>query len=331
MADIPVTMTAVEITEFGPPDGVRPCRRDTPVPEAGEVLIEVAYAGVNRPDVTQRQGFYPPPPGASDLPGLEVAGTVVAVAGDVTDWRVGDRCCALVNGGGYAEYCTAPAGQCLPIPDGYDLRRAAALPETFFTVWSNVFERGQLKAGESLLVHGGSSGIGSTAIQLAAARGATVYATAGSAEKCRFCEDLGAHRAINYRDEDFAAVMKEVGGVDVVLDMVGGDYAQKNINSLRPDGRLVIIGFLGGPKTADFNFTKIMTQRLTVTGSTLRPRSAADKAAIATTLADQVWPLLADGAIAPVIAQVFDLDQAAKAHRLMESSTHMGKILLKVA
>ncbi|MEC9175105.1 MAG: NAD(P)H-quinone oxidoreductase [Pseudomonadota bacterium] len=331
MADIPVTMTAVEITEFGPPDGVRPCRRDTPVPEAGEVLIEVAYAGVNRPDVIQRQGFYPPPPGASDLPGLEVAGTVVAVAGDVTDWRVGDRCCALVNGGGYAEYCTAPAGQCLPIPDGYDLRRAAALPETFFTVWSNVFERGQLKAGESLLVHGGSSGIGCTAIQLAAARGATVYATAGSAEKCRFCEDLGAHRAINYRDEDFAAVMKEVGGVDVVLDMVGGDYAQKNIYSLRPDGRLVIIGFLGGPKTADFNFTKIMTQRLTVTGSTLRPRSAADKAAIATTLADQVWPLLADGAIAPVIAQVFDLDQAAEAHRLMESSTHMGKILLKVA
>ncbi|MEC9165873.1 MAG: NAD(P)H-quinone oxidoreductase [Pseudomonadota bacterium] len=331
MADIPVTMTAVEITEFGPPDGLRPCRRDTPVPEAGEVLIEVAYAGVNRPDVIQRQGFYPPPPGASDLPGLEVAGTVVAVAGDVTDWRVGDRCCALANGGGYAEYCTAPAGQCLPIPDGYDLRRAAALPETFFTVWSNVFERGQLKAGESLLVHGGSSGIGSTAIQLAAARGATVYATAGSAEKCRFCEDLGAHRAINYRDEDFAAVMKEVGGVDVVLDMVGGDYAQKNINSLRPDGRLVIIGFLGGPKTADFNFTKIMTQRLTVTGSTLRPRSAADKAAIATTLADQVWPLLADGAIAPVIAQVFDLDQAAEAHRLMESSTHMGKILLKVA
>lgn len=331
MADIPVTMTAVEITEFGPPDGLRPCRRDTPVPEAGEVLIEVAYAGVNRPDVIQRQGFYPPPPCASDLPGLEVAGTVVAVAGDVTDWRVGDRCCALVNGGGYAEYCTAPAGQCLPIPDGYDLRRAAALPETFFTVWSNVFERGQLKAGESLLVHGGSSGIGSTAIQLAAARGATVYVTAGSAEKCRFCEDLGAHRAINYRDEDFAAVMKEVGGVDVVLDMVGGDYAQKNINSLRPDGRLVIIGFLGGPKTADFNFTKIMTQRLTVTGSTLRPRSAADKAAIATTLADQVWPLLADGAIAPVIAQVFDLDQAAEAHRLMESSTHMGKILLKVA
>ena len=331
MADIPVAMTAVEITEFGPPDGLRPCRRDTPVPEAGEVLIEVAYAGVNRPDVIQRQGFYPPPPGASDLPGLEVAGTVVAVAGDVTDWRVGDRCCALVNGGGYAEYCTAPAGQCLPIPDGYDLRRAAALPETFFTVWSNVFERGQLKAGESLLVHGGSSGIGSTAIQLAAARGATVYVTAGSAEKCRFCEDLGAHRAINYRDEDFAAVMKEVGGVDVVLDMVGGDYAQKNINSLRPDGRLVIIGFLGGPKTADFNFTKIMTQRLTVTGSTLRPRSAADKAAIATTLADQVWPLLADGAIAPVIAQVFDLDQAAEAHRLMESSTHMGKILLKVA
>ena len=331
MADIPVTMTAVEITEFGPPDGLRPCRRDTPVPEAGEVLIEVAFAGVNRPDVIQRQGFYPPPPGASDLPGLEVAGTVVAVAGDVTDWRVGDRCCALVNGGGYAEYCTAPAGQCLPIPDGYDLRRAAALPETFFTVWSNVFERGQLMAGESLLVHGGSSGIGSTAIQLAAARGATVYATAGSAEKCRFCEDLGAHRAINYRDEDFAAVMKEVGGVDVVLDMVGGDYAQKNINSLRPDGRLVIIGFLGGPKTADFNFTKIMTQRLTVTGSTLRPRSAADKAAIATTLADQVWPLLADGAIAPVIAQVFDLDQAAEAHRLMESSTHMGKILLKVA
>ena len=331
MADIPVTMTAVEITEFGPPDGLRPCRRDTPVPEAGEVLIEVAYAGVNRPDVIQRQGFYPPPPGASDLPGLEVAGTVVAVAGDVTDWRVGDRCCALVNGGGYAEYCTAPAGQCLPIPDGYDLRRAAALPETFFTVWSNVFERGQLMAGESLLVHGGSSGIGSTAIQLAAARGATVYATAGSAEKCQFCEDLGAHRAINYRDEDFAAVMKEVGGVDVVLDMVGGDYAQKNINSLRPDGRLVIIGFLGGPKTADFNFTKIMTQRLTVTGSTLRPRSAADKAAIATTLADQVWPLLADGAIAPVIAQVFDLDQAAEAHRLMESSTHMGKILLKVA
>ena len=331
MVDIPVTMTAVEIIEFGPPNGLRQCRRNTPVPEAGEVLIEVAYAGVNRPDVIQRQGFYPPPPGASDLPGLEVAGTVVAMAGDVTDWRVGDRCCVLVNGGGYAEYCTAPAGQCLPIPDGYDLRRAAALPETFFTVWSNVFERGQLMAGESLLVHGGSSGIGSTAIQLAAARGATVYATAGSAEKCRFCEDLGAHRAINYRDEDFAAVMKEVGGVDVVLDMVGGDYAQKNINSLRPDGRLVIIGFLGGPKTADFNFTKIMTQRLTVTGSTLRPRSAADKAAIATTLADQVWPLLADGAIAPVIAQVFDLDQAAEAHRLMESSTHMGKILLKVA
>ena len=331
MADIPVTMAAVEIAESGPPEGLRPCRRDTPVPDAGEVLIEVAYAGVNRPDVIQRQGFYPPPPGASDLPGLEVAGTVVAVAGDFTGWRVGDPCCALVNGGGYAAYCTAPAGQCLPLPEGYDLRRAAALPETFFTVWSNVFERGRLEAGESLLVHGGSSGIGSTAIQLAAARGATVYATAGSAEKCRFCEDLGARRAIDYREEDFAAVMKEVGGVDVVLDMVVGDYAQKNVNCLRPDGRLVIIGFLGGPKTADFNFTKIMTQRLTVTGSTLRPRSAADKAAIAAALAEQVWPLLAGGAIAPVIAEVFDLEQAAEAHRLMESSAHMGKILLKLA
>ena len=330
MSDIPAEMAAIEINPAGPPEGLVPCRRQTPRPAAGEVLIKVAYAGVNRPDVIQRLGHYPPPPGASDIPGLEIAGTIVAVADDVTDWQVGDDCCALVAGGGYAQYCTAPAVQCLPIPAGYDLQKAAALPETFNTVWSNVFDRAGLKAGETILIHGGSSGIGTTAIQLARAFGATVYTTAGSAEKCRVCAELGADQAINYRTKDFAEIVKQAGGADVILDMVGGDYINKNINILKLDGRLVFIAFLGGPVVEKFNFQKVMLKRLTITGSTLRPRSISDKAAIASALKEKVWPLLGDGSIKPIIHQVFDLNDAAGAHRLMESSQHIGKILLRI-
>jgi putative PIG3 family NAD(P)H quinone oxidoreductase len=294
------------------------------------VLIHVVSAGVNRPDVAQRQGKYPPPPGASDIPGLEVAGTVERVGGAVQDWRVGDQVCALVAGGGYAEHCVAPAAQCLPIPRGMSAVDAAAIPETFFTVWTNVFDRGRLTAGESLLVHGGSSGIGTTAIQLAHAFGASVFATAGSAEKCAACERLGATRAINYRDEDFVAVTREATasrGIDVILDMVGGDYFPRNMEALAIGGRLVQIATLGGPKSQIF-LPAVMQRRLTITGSTLRPRSIAEKGAIAKALRQQVWPLLDDGRVRPVVYKTFPIRAAADAHRLMESGAHIGKIVL---
>jgi putative PIG3 family NAD(P)H quinone oxidoreductase len=293
----------------------------------------VAAAGVNRPDVSQRRGTYPPPPGASDLPGLEVAGTIVEVGSEVRDWRSGDQVCALVAGGGYAEYCVAPAPQCLPVPRGLSMVAAAAIPETFFTVWTNVFERGRLAPGEWILVHGGSSGIGTTAIQLARARGSRVLATAGSAEKCAACERLGASKAINYRTSDFVVVARElVGerGVDVVLDMVGGEYVQRNLDLLALEGRLVQISLLGGA-TAHVNMGTVMRGRLTITGSTLRPRSVAEKGALAAALKEQVWPLLESGAVAPVVHTTFPLRSAADAHRLMESSAHIGKIVLVVS
>ncbi len=323
-------MRCIEITEHGGPEVLQLAAREKPVPGAGEVLIAVEAAGVNRPDVAQRYGLYPPPPGASDLPGLEVAGRIAALGDGVTGWAEGDPVCALTNGGGYAEYAVAPAGQCLPVPGGLSAVEAASLPETFFTVWTNVFERGALQAGESLLVHGGSSGIGVTAIQMAAARGARVFATAGSAEKCRACEALGAERAINYREEDFVEILKDATdgkGIDVILDMVGGDYIGRNLQLAAADGRVVNIAFQQGFE-ATVNFVPLLMKRLTLTGSTLRPRSAADKAAIADCLREQVWPLVASGEIKPVIAQTFALDEAAAAHTLMESSSHIGKIVL---
>lgn len=328
--DLPQTMRVVEITEPGGPDVLVATTRPLPVPGPGEVLIRVQAAGVNRPDVFQRQGGYPPPPGASDLPGLEVAGTIAALGPDVSGWRVGDAVCALLAGGGYAEYATAPAPQCLPLPEGLDMVQAASLPETVFTVWTNVFERGGLLPGESLLVHGGTSGIGSIAIQLAKALGSTVYATAGGPEKAKACEALGADRGIDYRNEDFVAVIKEVTGkrgVNVVLDMVGGDYLPRNIDCLAPDGRHVTIAFLRGPK-AEINLTPIMLKRLTLTGSTLRARSVAQKGALAQAIQQHVWPLIAAGRVRPVIHATFPLEQAASAHRLMESSGHIGKIVL---
>ena len=326
---LPETMTAIEIEKPGGPEVLRPCQRPLPQLGPGEVLIEVAAAGVNRPDVLQRLGGYPPPPGASDIPGLEVAGDLVALGEGVESLALGDRVTALVTGGGYAEYCTAPARQCLPVPEGLSLAEAAALPETFFTVWTNVFDRGALKAGESFLVHGGSSGIGTTAIQMAKAMGARVFATAGSAEKCRACEALGAERAINYRSEDFVAVVKEAtgAGVDVILDMVGGDYIQRNIKALAPDGRLCYIAFLGGSK-AEVDFAPLMLKRITLSGSTLRARSVAFKAAIAENLRREIWPRIAAGEIRPVMAESFPLAEAAAAHALMESSQHIGKIVL---
>lgn len=304
-----------------------------PEPKAGEVLIEVAYAGVNRPDVLQRAGLYPPPPGASPLLGLEVAGTVVATGPGATRWKPGDRVCALTPGGGYAEFATAPEGSALPIPEGLTLAEAASLPETFFTVWTNVFQRGRLAAGERFLVHGGSSGIGATAIQLAKAFGATVYTTVGSAEKAEFCRALGADVVFNYREDDWAAALwKATGkeGVDVILDMVGGDYTMKNIRSLAVEGRLVQIAFLKSSKIADFDAMPIMLRRLTFTGSTLRPRSIEDKAAIGRELVEQVWPLLAARKVKTVIHKVFPLAEARAAHELMESSAHVGKIVLAV-
>ena len=328
---LPGTMTVIEISEAGEPEVLVPAKRACPTPDAEEVLIQVEAAGVNRPDVLQRKGFYPPPPGASDIPGLEVAGRIVAHGPGVTQWQVGDRVCALVTGGGYAEYCLAPAAQCLPIPAGLSALEAAALPETFFTVWTNVFDRGGLSAGEIFLVHGGSSGIGTTAIQLAKAFGARVFATAGNAEKCRACEQLGTERAVNYRDEDFVAVVKQATdghGADLVLDMVGGDYLQRNIELLAPDGRLVYIAFLAGAKT-QINLQPMMLKRLTITGSTLRARPVAFKAAIAARLVDKVWPLIEAGTVKPVIAATFPLAEAAKAHSLMESSSHIGKIVLQ--
>ena len=323
------TMNAIEITAPGGPEVLQSCTRPRPVPNADQVIIQVAYAGVNRPDALQRAGLYNPPAGASDLPGLEASGTVVEVGENVADLAVGDRVCALLPGGGYAEYVATPAAHCLPIPTGLSMKQAACLPETFFTVWSNVFMRGGLQAGERILIHGGSSGIGTTAIQLANAFGARVFVTAGSDEKCQACTDLGAERAINYRDEDFVDAMRAVGGADVILDMVGGPYIQRNLKALADDGRLVQIAFLQGPKT-EVNFVQLMTRRLTFTGSTLRPQSDLAKAKIAQQLRDVVWPLLSQGKIAPVMDSTFNMAEAAAAHSRMESSAHIGKIVLAV-
>ena len=327
---LPATMTVIEIREPGGPEVLVPATRPLPEPGPGEVVIQVAAAGVNRPDVLQRLGNYPPPPGASDIPGLEVAGAVVALGPDVSELALGDRVTALVTGGGYAEYCAAPVPQCLPIPKGLSAVEAAGMPETFFTVWTNVFDRGRLAAGEAFLVHGGSSGIGTTAIQLAKAFGARVFATAGSAEKCRACEDLGAERAIDYREEDFVEIVKAAtggNGVNVILDMVGGDYIQRNIQALAPDGRLCTIAFLGGSK-AEVDFLPMMLKRITISGSTLRARSVEFKGAIARNLKDKVWPLVEAGQVKPVVHASFALAEAAEAHRLMESSAHIGKIAL---
>lgn len=336
LSDIAETMRCVEISGPGGPEVLTPATRPTPVPKHDEILIRVAAAGVNRPDALQRAGAYPPPKGASDLPGLEVAGHVAAVGADVSRWRVGDAVCALTPGGGYAEYCVTHAEHALALPDGpegpYDMVRAAALPETLFTVWSNVFERGALSAGESFLVHGGSSGIGTTAIQLAAAAGARVFATAGSAEKCAACEALGAELAINYRDADFVEAVRGATagrGVDVILDMVGGDYIARNFKAAAEDGRIVNIAFLQGAK-AEVNFALGMMKRLTWTGSTLRPRSIAFKSRLARQIEATVWPKLALGSFAPVMDQTFALDEAAKAHERMEASAHIGKIVLTV-
>lgn len=322
-------MQVVEIARPGGPEVLVVAERDKPTPGYGQVLIEVAFAGVNRPDALQRAGLYDPPKGASDLPGLECSGTVVAVGAGVTTPRVGDRVCALLPGGGYAEYVTTPAAHCLPVPYPLSLQQAACLPETFFTVWSNVFMRGGLQGGERFLVHGGSSGIGTTAIQLARAFGARVFATAGSDEKCAACESLGAEKAINYRDADFVDVMRSEGGADLILDMVGGPYIQRNLKALADDGRLVQIAFLQGPK-AELNLVQLMTRRLTVTGSTLRPQSDLAKARIADALRTRVWPMLNAGRIAPVMDREFPLADAAAAHARMESSAHIGKIVLKV-
>jgi putative PIG3 family NAD(P)H quinone oxidoreductase len=325
-------MLAIEISAPGGPEVLVPAERPMPSITAGEVLIKVAAAGVNRPDVAQRMGRYPPPPGASDIPGLEIAGTIQTVGSDVKNWRAGDHVCALVSGGGYAEYCAAPAPQCLPLPRGIDLVHAAAIPETTFTVWTNVFDRGRLKNGESILVHGGSSGIGTTAIQLAKARGARVFATAGTTEKCRACESIGADRAINYRDSDFVAAVRELTGgkgVDVILDMVGAEYLQRNLDALATEGRLVHIGQLGGAK-AQINLTPVLRNRLTITGSTLRARSVSEKGAIAAAVHEQVWPLFESGAVRVLVHRTFPLSNAAEAHRVMESSTHIGKLVLTV-
>jgi len=324
------SMMAIEIAEFGGPEVLQPVHRPLPVPATGELLIEVAAAGVNRPDVLQRQGGYRPPPGASDIPGLEIAGRVAVLGAGVEGWREGDKVTALVAGGGYAEFCTVPAPQCLPIPRGLDMVQAAAVPETFFTVWTNVFDRARLQEGESFLVHGGSSGIGTTAIQLARAFGARVFTTAGSPEKCAACLRLGAELAIDHRREDFVAAIQEATGgrgVDVILDMVGGGYINRNLRILAVEGRLVQIAFLEGSK-AEIDLVHVMMKRQTLTGSTLRPRSVAEKGAIAAALHEKVWPLLEAGKVGPVIFKTFPLAEAAAAHRLMESSSHIGKIVL---
>ena len=331
-ASIPSRMIAVEITEPGGPGALVPAERAVPAPGPGEVLVAVEAAGVNRPDVMQRQGLYPPPPGASDIPGLEVAGTVIALGDGVDTPALGARVCALVTGGGYAEYCTAAAPLCLPVPAGFDAAQAAALPETFFTVWTNVFDRARLAEGESILVHGGSSGIGTTAIQLAKAFGANVYVTAGSKAKCDACLALGADAAIDYREEDFVeciGALTSGRGVDVVLDMIAGNYLPRNLKCLATEGRLVIIAVQHGPKVERFNVLPIMLRRLTVTGSTLRPRTVEQKAAIAHALRQRVWPLLEAGAVRPIVHARFPLGEASGAHRLMESSEHVGKIVLE--
>lgn len=328
---LPTSMRVVEISRFGEPEVLATRQRPVPVPSATEVLVRVAAAGVNRPDIMQRLGLYPPPPGASDIPGLEVAGEVVAVGTLVDSPKVGDQICALLAGGGYAEYCLIPAAQCLPVPAGLDMVEAASLPETFFTVWTNVFEQGRLRPGERLLVHGGGSGIGVTAIQLARCFGAQVFTTAGSETKCRACEELGAI-AINYRETDFVEAVRELTkgkGVDLILDMVGGDYLQRNLSCLAAEGRLVQIGLQAGAKT-QINLLPILMKRLTVTGSTLRPRSVDEKARIAAALYENVWPLLESGKVRPIIDRVFPLGEAAQAHRYLESGRHFGKIVLKV-
>jgi NADPH2:quinone reductase len=325
-------MKYINITQHGGPEVLQLEERATPAIAAGQVLIKVAAAGVNRPDVIQRGGFYPPPPGASDIPGLEIAGEVVEVAEGV-DWpQKGEQVCALVSGGGYAEFCTAEAEQCLPIPKDFSTVQAAAIPETFFTVWSNVFDRGKLQSGERLLIHGGSSGIGTTAIQLAKARGATVYITAGNQEKCEACIALGADLAINYKEEDFVEKCMQASGdegIDVILDMVAGPYIERNIQVAAPDARIVLIAGLQGFK-AEVNFQTVLRNRLTITGSTLRPRSVTFKAKIAADLKENVWPLLESGEIKPVVHKVFSLAEAAAAHEMMESSTHIGKIILSI-
>ncbi|UXX84630.1 NAD(P)H-quinone oxidoreductase [Roseovarius pelagicus] len=323
------TMNAVEITQPGGPEVLQMTQRPVPQPRVGEVVIKVAYAGVNRPDALQRAGAYAPPVGASDLPGLEASGEIAAIGAGVSEWAVGDAVCALLPGGGYAEYVATSAAHCLPVPAGMDLKEAACLPETFFTVWSNVFQRGGLKAGERFLVHGGSSGIGTTAIQLANVFGARVFTTAGSDEKCAVCTDLGAERAINYRNDDFVEVLRGEGGANLILDMVGGDYLPRNVKALADDGRLVQIAFLQGPKVT-LNFAQMMMRRLTITGSTLRPQSVQAKADIAAALRRDVWPLLDAGRVAPVMDSSYALADAAAAHAHMESSTHIGKIVLEV-
>jgi NADPH2:quinone reductase len=325
-------MRAIEITHPGGPEVLKICERPMPTPKAGEVLIKVRAAGVNRPDVFQRTGNYPVPPGASDLPGLEIAGEIVDGDFGQSGLRKGDMVCALVQGGGYAEYCTAPVEQCLPVPKGLSAIEAASLPETFFTVWSNVFDRAGLAAGETLLVQGGTSGIGVTAIQLATAMGHRVFATAGSDEKCRACESLGAERGINYRSEDFVAVVKSLTdgkGANVILDMVAGDYVPREIDCLADDGRIVVIALLGGAK-GTIDLGQVLRRRLTITGSTLRPRPISFKADIAQNLRSKVWPLLEAGKIKPVIFKTFPLAEASQAHALMESSTHVGKIMLAI-
>ena len=323
------SMKVIEIVEPGGPSVLKSSVRSIPKPKRNEVLIKISYAGINRPDVLQRSGSYLPPPGASDLPGLEASGIIFAIGKNVTNWEVGDEVCALLPGGGYAEYAVTQASHCLPVPTGMSLKQAAALPETLFTVWSNVFQRGGLKPNEKFLVHGGSSGIGTMAIQLANLFGSEVYATAGSEAKCSACEELGAIRAINYNKEDFLEVIKSIGGVHLILDMVGGAYIEKNIKALVDDGRLVQIAFLKGAKV-ELNFAQIMTRRLTVTGSTLRPQSDLSKSQIASELLEKIWPLLSTGRINPVINSVFDLNDVSSAHLLMESSKHIGKIVLKI-
>ena len=328
---VPSTMFHVGLSAPGGPENMTVVEGATPAPRAGEILVRVEAAGINRPDVLQRKGEYPPPPDASPILGLEIAGKIVALGEGVIGHAVGDRVCALANGGGYAQYCAVPATQALPFPKGYDAVRAAALPETFFTVWANLFMMAGLKPGESVLVHGGSSGIGTTAIQLAAALGARVFATAGSEEKCRTCLDLGASRAINYRSEDFSAVIREEtgkAGVDVILDMIGAAYFERNLKSLARDGRLSIIAFLGGAVAERANLAPIMLKRLRVTGSAMRPRTAAEKQAIRDELLEMVWPLLEAGRVAPVIHAVMPFAEAAAGHRMMEEGDHIGKIVL---
>lgn len=329
---LPSEMRFIDLPQPGAPDAMKFARGALPEVKAGDLLVRVEAAGVNRPDIAQRQGSYPPPPGASPVLGLEVAGEVVALGNGVEGFAVGDRVCALANGGGYAEYCTVPATQALPWPKGYDAIRASALPETFFTVWANLFMMAGLKAGETVLIHGGSSGIGTTAIQLAKAIGATVFTTVGNEEKAEACVKLGARRAINYKTEDFAAIVKAEtkGGVDVILDMIAAAYFEKNLASLAKDGRLSIISLLGGAVAEKANLAPIMVKRLHVMGSTMRPRTAVEKQAIRDELRDTVWPLIETGKVAPVIHTVFEFDQVVDAHRLMESSDHIGKIILRV-